>query len=276
MINLFQNNPLGFRQGSVIQSFCHSRASFKKNFCEMFPTWEKKGWIDQKEHYFSSFLRIEQFPPKLLAAFCSSHEVMFSSPEELHHCGILHLAPCKGSQMNITRHIKNNGFIRFKFLTRFPSKQQLSGFLSSSYHSENLVYHVKIQISQCFFFNFFFKCMISLKAKSSVYLMLYCLRTDYSALLPAGIVHRDVNQNVWILKSFRERIFHFYCSQPNFVWRRTRNQSCFRICLFFRLQNTCVQSYRPDSFHQGLSGLTYLCVVLVELIWKGNQFFPQN
>ena len=126
------------------------------------------------------------------------------------------------------------------------------------------------------FFYFSFKCMINLNAKSSVFLMLYCLRTDYSALLPAGIVHQDFNQNVWSLKNIRTRNFQCYCFQPKFVWRSTWNQSWICICLFFRFQNTRVQTYRPDSIHQGLSGLTYLCVALVELIWKRNQFLPQN
>ena len=130
MINLFQNNPLGFRQGSVIQSFCHSRASFNKiSLRNVSHMGEKRlNWSERAIVF--KFLAIAYFSPKLLAAFCSSHEVMFSSPEELHHCEILHVAPCKGSRMNISRHIKNIGFIRFKFPTRFPWKEQLSGFFS--------------------------------------------------------------------------------------------------------------------------------------------------
>ena len=117
-------------------------------------------------------MRIEHFPPKLLAASCSSHEVMFSSPEELHHCEILHLAPCRRSHMNKSRHIKKIGFIHFKFLNKLPSKQQLSGFLSTNCQSTNLNFDRKIQIS-LYFFCFFVKCSIGLNAKSSSYTMLF-------------------------------------------------------------------------------------------------------
>ena len=99
-----------------------------KVFCEMFRTWKKKRLNWSKRAIVIKFVAIAHFPPKLLAAFCSSHEVMFFSFEELHRCQVLHLAPYKGSQMNITRHVKKKGFIRFKFLTWFPSQQQLSGF----------------------------------------------------------------------------------------------------------------------------------------------------
>ena len=176
-------------------------------------------------------MRIKHFPPKRLAASCSSHEVMFSSPEDLHHCETLHLAPCRRSHMNISRHIKNIGFIHFKFLNKFPSKQQLSGFLSTNCQSTNLIFDRKIQFS-LYFFCFFVKSLIGLNAKSSSYTMLFCFRNDYFELLPAGIVHQDVEQNFLILKSFRGRIYNFYCSQPNSDWGRNWNQSFISFARF--------------------------------------------
>ena len=177
--------------------------------------------------------------------------------------------------MNISRHIKNIGFISFKFLTRFSSKRQFTGFLSSNCQSTNLNFDWKIQIS-LYFFCFFVKCLICLNAKSSVYMVLFCIWTDYFALLPAGTVHQDVKQNVSFLKSFREKIFPFYCSQPSFDWRRNWNQSCICIRLFFTFQNTCAQNYRPDSFHHGLCRLVYLCKVLGEIILNGSTIIRTN
>ena len=169
----------------------------------------------------------------------------------------------------------NIGFIRLKFRTRFPSKQQFTGFLSSNCQSTNLNFDWKIQIS-LYFFCFFVKCLICLNAKSSVYMVLFCLRTEYWALLPAGSLHQGVKQNVLISRSFPERNFQVYCSQQNFDGRRISNQSCICICLFFGFQYTCVQKNRPDSFQQGLSGQNYPCLVLVELIRRINQFLLQN
>ena len=135
MINLFQNSPLGFRHFSFIQSCCHSRGSFTKSCLRnvLHVGAKRQNW--SKKEVIFKFLAIAHFPSKRLAIFCSSHEVMFSSPKEIYHCEILHIAPCRRSHMNISRHIKNIGFIRFKFLTKFPSKQQLSGFFSSNCQS---------------------------------------------------------------------------------------------------------------------------------------------
>ena len=50
-----------------------------KVFCEMFRTWEKKRLNLSKRAIVFKILATAHFPPKLLAAFCSSHEVLFSS-----------------------------------------------------------------------------------------------------------------------------------------------------------------------------------------------------
>ena len=39
--------------------------------------------------------------------------------------------------------------------------------------------------------------------------MLYCLRTDYFAVLPAGNLHQDLKQNIFISKASEGEIFNF-------------------------------------------------------------------
>ena len=144
MINLFRNYPPGFWHCSSIQSFSHSRGSFTKSCLRNISHVGEKRQNWSKRQIEFKFLANRTFSSKTTGGFLIISRSYVFVTWRITSLSNIDLARCKGNQMNITRHIKNNGFIRFKFSTRFPSKQQLSGFLSSSYHSKNLVYHVKI------------------------------------------------------------------------------------------------------------------------------------
>ena len=121
-----------------------------------------KSQNGEKNEEISFFWESNLLPFKTTVDICPpGYQTTFFLSLEITNFRTSQLVPGNTNLLSQSSQKVNIGLIRFKFLIRFPSKQQLSVFHSSKCHSKNWIVDRKIQFS-LYFFHFFVKCSIVL------------------------------------------------------------------------------------------------------------------